>query len=76
MIQDTGKLYTDTVQIPSRFYPALIWGLSYQLAIKFNPTQMGVFKQEYNNSFGLAVRDDTETTPISIGGEWNYPFNL
>jgi len=72
MIQDAGTLYTNTLQIPSRFYPALIWGLSYQLALKYNPQQAGPFKSEYEQSFTLAVIEDSESTDMSIRGESDY----
>jgi hypothetical protein len=72
MIQDTGTFYTDAVQIPSRFYPALIWGLTYQLALKYNPQQAGQFKGEYEQSFQLATKEDSESTPISIRGDNDY----
>ncbi len=66
MIQDTGSLYTNTVEIPSRFYPALIWGISWQLAIKFNPQAAQMFKSEYEQSFEIATVEDSESTPLSI----------
>lgn len=72
MIQDTGDFYTNAVQIPSRFYPALIWGLTYELALKYNPQQAGQFKGEYEQSFQLATKEDSESTPISIRGDNDY----
>lgn len=71
MIEDTGSLYTNTVQIPSRFYPALIWGVSWQLALKFNPQSAQMLKNEYEQSFEIATREDSETTPVSIMGDLN-----
>lgn len=72
MIQDTGAFYTKALQIPSRFYPALISGLTYQLALKYNPQQAGQFKGEYEQSFQLATKEDSESTPISIRGGYYY----
>lgn len=72
MIQDTGAFSTDALQIPSRFYPALIWGLSYHLALKYNPQQAGLFKGEYEQSFKLATIEDSENVVISITGDINY----
>jgi hypothetical protein len=72
MIEDTGSLYNNTVQIPSRFYPALIWGLSWQLAMKFNPQQAAMLKGEYEQSFSIAATEDSETRPITIAGDKNY----
>ena len=72
MIQDAGALYTNALQIPSRFYPALIWGLSYHLALKFNPAQVALFKDEYEQSFNIATTEDSESTNIRIYGDEDY----
>jgi hypothetical protein len=72
MIQDAGAFYTDALQIPSCFYPALIWGLSYQLALKYNPQVAGAFKNEYEQSFNLATVSDSESVNISIRGDESY----
>ena len=71
MIQDAGQLYANGVQIPARFYPALIWGVSYQLALKFNPQVAQLLKSEYEQAFDIAAREDSESTPISIMGDTN-----
>lgn len=71
MIQDAGLLYTNTVQIPARFYPALIWGVSWQLALKFNPQAAQMLKIEYEQAFDVATKEDSESTPISIMGDTN-----
>jgi hypothetical protein len=70
MIQDTGNFYTNAVQVPSRFYPALIWGLSWHLALKFNPQAAGMLQAEYEKSFNTASREDTEGTEIKIYGDY------
>lgn len=72
MIQDAGAFYTNALQIPSRFYPALIWGLSYQLALKYNPQIAGTLKGEYEQSFNLATVSDSESINISIRGDEDY----
>jgi hypothetical protein len=76
MIQDAGTLYTNTVQIPARFYPALIWGLTWRLAIKYNPSQAAMFKAEYDQAFNLASTDDSEDTPIRIYGNYGEGYYL
>lgn len=72
MIQDAGAFYTNALQIPSRFYPALIWGVSYQLALKYNPQVAAVFKGEYEQAFNLATMSDTESVNISIRSDTDY----
>lgn len=68
LMQDVG-LYTQTIEIPSRFYPALVWGLSWHLALKFKPDIAGMLKGEYDQSFNSATSEDSEGTNISIRGE-------
>lgn len=70
MMQDVG-LYTNTIEIPSRFYPALTAALSYKLAIKFNSQVADILSQEYQNSFNLATIEDTEDVNITIRPEWH-----
>jgi hypothetical protein len=70
MMQDVG-LYTNTIEIPSRFYPALTAALSYKLAIKFNSQVADILSVEYQNSFNLATIEDTEDVNITIRPEWH-----
>ena len=67
-MQDVG-LYTQTIDIPSRFYPALIWGLSWQLALKFNPQLADMLESKYEQAFGIASTQDSEGVPITIQGD-------
>lgn len=66
MIQDAGTLYTNGLQIPSRFYPALIWRLSWELAIKFSPDKAQMLKIESDLAFDIAAREDSESIPLNI----------
>lgn len=68
MMQDVG-LYTQTIEIPSRFYPALVWGLSWQLALKFKPDIADMMEAKYEQSFNTATSEDSESINISIRGE-------
>jgi hypothetical protein len=66
MMQDVGSLYTNTVDIPSQFYPPLIWGLSWRLAIKFKPELADRFKAQYEESLKYASDDNSESVPLNI----------
>lgn len=70
IMQDAGN-YTNFLQIPSRFYPALIWGLSYNLAIKYSPDKVSIFKTEYDQAFANAAVEDTEGVEITITADYN-----
>jgi hypothetical protein len=65
MIQDSGS-YTNSLQIPSRFYPALIWGLSSMLALKYKPELSEMLEAKYERSFELAAVEDSENIPTRI----------
>lgn len=69
MMQDVG-LYTNTLEIPSRFYPALVMGLSFKLALKFNSQMAEMLNGEYQNTFNLATMEDSEENTISIRPSW------
>ena len=69
-MQDVGTLFTNAVQIPARFYPALVWGLSWNLALKYKPDIAGMLKAEYEQSFNEATIDDSENTVIRIYGDY------
>jgi hypothetical protein len=69
-MQDVG-LYTNSLEIPARFYPALVAGLSFKLALKFNNQIAEMLNQEYQNTFNLATIADSENTVISINTGWS-----
>lgn len=69
VMQDVG-LYTETLEIPARFYPALVAGLSYQLAINYNPEKAQILKIDYEISLKEAQDEDTEDIPINIIGDY------
>ena len=70
MMQDVG-LYTNTIEIPSRFYPALTAALSFKLSLKFNNQLSDMLMAEYQNSFNLATIEDSENVNITIRPEWH-----
>lgn len=70
LMQDVG-LYSNAIEIPSRFYPALVTGLSFKLALKFNNQVAEIFNSEYQDSFNLASIEDSEINTISIRPSWN-----
>ena len=71
MMQDAG-LYTNSLELPSRFYPPLIWGLSYHLALKYAPDKAQLFKAEYEQSYAAAAHEDTENVSFNINADYNF----
>jgi len=66
-IEDTGS-YTNTMDIPPRFLPALTTGLAYYLAMK-SPNaveRLPLIQQEYNRQFDLASQEDREKAPLRL----------
>jgi hypothetical protein len=74
MMQDVGMFYTNALQIPSRLYPALIWGLAWQLAIKYKPDPelIAMFESQYERSFEIGTIEDKENVKIKISGGSSY----
>ena len=65
-IEDTGAQGTNTVNVPSRYLPALVAGLTYKLALKL-PTllqQLPVYKGEYNEQLKLAESSERSKTSL------------
>ena len=76
MMQETGILYSDTIDMPARFYPALIAGVTYNLALKFQPERAQLFKSIYEEAFALAATEDTEGVTMTIYGDTTYYYGM
>jgi hypothetical protein len=69
MMQDVG-LFTNSLQIPQRFYPAMVWGVAYHMALKYNPQIAPNMLSEYEKSFSIATAEDAEITPLRIYADY------
>ncbi len=65
MMQDVTYL-AQGIDIPARFYPSLIWALTWRLAMKYKPDIAQMYKVEYEQSFREATLEDSENVPITI----------
>lgn len=66
-LEDAGA-YSNNVDIPPRFLPALIAGLSYYLALK-SPDAMDrlqLLKADYENQFQMATNEDRERASLRL----------
>lgn len=72
-IQDTGA-YTNSMDIPPRFLPAMTAGLAYYLAIKTAAAAQRVpfLQQEYERQFGHAANEDRERASLWLVPEINH----
>jgi hypothetical protein len=65
LVQDTGN-YENTIDIPSRFLPALTSGLAFYLAIKTPAAseRLPILQQEYERQFQYAYETDRERASL------------
>ncbi len=64
-IDDAGS-FTNTVEVPFRFYPALVAGLAYYLAVKRDPMRVQILKPIYEEEMARAVSEDTDRVPLRL----------
>jgi len=68
-VQDAGKLSNDP-DMPRRFFPALVAGLAYYLALnrgmQFPIDRLGILKAEYEEQLQHATEEDRERAPLRI----------
>ncbi len=64
-IEDSGK-YSDTIQVPQRFIPAMVAGLTYYLSMKTARDLTQIVKMEYDEELARAINEDTERGSLYI----------
>jgi len=69
LVQDAGKLSNDP-DMPRRFFPALVAGLAYYLALnrgmQFPTDRLGILKAEDEEQLQHATEEDRERAPLRI----------
>ena len=69
---DDADDYTNTMQIPFRFYPCLAAGLAYYLAIKRAPERIPLLKAIYDEEFNRAIEEDRDRASFTITPGLSY----
>ena len=69
---DDADDYTNTLQIPFRFYPCLVAGLAYYLAIKRAPQRIEILKAIYEEEFNRAREEDRDRASLQITPSFSY----
>lgn len=69
---DDADDYTNTLQIPFRFYPCLAAGLAYYLAIKRAPQRIEILKAIYEEEFNRAMLEDRDRASLQITPSFSY----
>jgi hypothetical protein len=70
-IQDADT-FTNTLEIPFRFYPCLAAGLAYYLSIKKAPNRMQILKSIYEEEFERAAEEDRDRASFQVSPDYRY----
>jgi hypothetical protein len=70
-IQDAGD-YTNDADVPYRFVPCMIAGLSYYLAVKYAPDRIQVLKMLYEDELQRALTEDGSSSSSFITPKTYY----
>jgi hypothetical protein len=63
---DAGTFF-NTTSVPAKMYPALAAGLTWMLAVKYKPEMADSLKAQYEETFDIATRRDSENVDLKIG---------
>ena len=69
---DDADGYTDTMEVPFRFYPCLTAGLAYYLAMKRNPAMIQILKSIYEEEMQRAIEEDRDRASTQISPTYDY----
>jgi hypothetical protein len=64
-IEDADTL-TNTAGIPFRFFPCMVAGLAYHLAVKRAPERIPLLKSIYEEEFQRAAEEDRDRVPLKL----------
>lgn len=64
-IEDVNLL-TDNIPVPQRFFDAAAAGLASRLALKFAPEKFQLLKNEAEEAYALAGKEDVERVPLRL----------
>ena len=70
-IQDADT-FTNTIEVPFRFYPCLAAGLAYYLAIKKAPDRIQLLKAIYDEEFDRAQAEDRDRASFNVAPSLRY----
>ena len=72
-IQDADSTYTDATDVPYRFVPCMVSGLSFYLAQKYAPDRVQAMKLYYEDELGRALAEDGSSSSTIITPKTYYP---
>tara|TARA_R100001244_G_scaffold120647_1_gene90252 strand:+ start:162 stop:830 length:669 start_codon:yes stop_codon:yes gene_type:complete len=69
---DDADIYTNTMDLPFRFYPCLAAGLAYYLALKRAPNRVQMLKEVYEEEFERAAVEDRDRASFHVAPNFDY----
>ena len=69
---DDSDAFTNTLDIPFRFYPCLAAGLAYYIAIKRSPDRVQLLKAVYEEEFDRAMQEDRDRASFNVVPRYDY----
>lgn len=69
---DDADTYTNTIEVPFRFYPCLAAGLAYYIAIKKAPDRIQLLKAIYDEEFDRAQAEDRDRASFNVVPSLQY----
>ena len=69
---DDADTYTNTLDMPFRFYPCLAAGLAYYIAMKRAPNRLQVLKAVYEEEFERAMAEDGDRASFNVVPQIQY----
>jgi len=70
-IEDADTLQ-NTTAVPFRFYPCMVAGLAYYLAVKKAPERIQILKAMYEEEFQRAAEEDEDRVPLKLQPSARY----
>ena len=70
-IEDADAL-VNTTDMPFRFYPCMVAGLAYYMAMKRAPERVQLLKSVYEEEFQRAADEDEDRTPLKLQPSLSY----
>tara|TARA_R110002153_G_scaffold34423_2_gene103009 strand:+ start:4572 stop:5240 length:669 start_codon:yes stop_codon:yes gene_type:complete len=69
---DDADTYTNTMDMPFRFYPCLAAGLAYYIAMKRAPNRLQLLKAVYEEEFDRAATEDRDRSSFNVVPQYQY----
>jgi len=69
---DDADAYTNSMDLPFRFYPCLAAGLAYYISLKRAPNRVQMLKAVYEEEFDRAASEDRDRASFNVAPKYGY----